>query len=239
VENVTIRGCTVYASHGGFVIGSEMSGGARNMVVTNCTFIGTDIGLRFKTTRGRGGVVENIFIKDIYMKDIVGEAILFDMYYAAKDPIPLAGETRALPVVELKPVDETTPVFKNFAISNVVCAGAETGIFIRGLPEMHVQNIVLQNMVLQARKGFDIQEASNISFKQITILSTASNPVIDIVQSDRLSFDAVKIAPSSSLMFRISGDRSGKIMVANTPQNQAVNFVKFELGATEKSMVIQ
>jgi len=239
VENVTIRGCTVYASHGGFVIGSEMSGGARNMVVTNCTFIGTDIGLRFKTTRGRGGVVENIFIKDIYMKDIVGEAILFDMYYAARDPIPLAGETRALPVVELKPVDETTPVFKNFTISNVVCAGAETGIFIRGLPEMHVQDIVLQNMVLQARKGFDIQEASNISFKQITILSTASNPVIDIVQSDRLSFDAVKIAPSSSLMFRISGDRSGKIMVANTPQNQAVNFVRFELGATEKSMVIQ
>jgi polygalacturonase len=239
VENVTIRGCTVYASHGGFVIGSEMSGGARNMVVTNCTFIGTDIGLRFKTTRGRGGVVENIFIKDIYMKDIVGEAILFDMYYAAKDPIPLAGETRALPVVELKPVDETTPVFKNFTISNVVCAGAETGIFIRGLPEMHVQDIVLQNLVLQARKGFDIQEASNISFKQITILSTVSNPVIDIVQSDRLSFEAIKIAPSSSLMFRISGDRSGKIMVANTPQNQAVNFVRFELGATEKSMVIQ
>ena len=57
-------------AHGGFVIGSEMSGGARNIYVSNCTFIGTDIGLRFKTTRGRGGVVENIFIKDIYMKDI-------------------------------------------------------------------------------------------------------------------------------------------------------------------------
>ena len=65
-ENVIIRGCTVYASHGGFVIGSEMSGGARNIYVSNCTFIGTDIGLRFKTTRGRGGVVEDIFIKDIY-----------------------------------------------------------------------------------------------------------------------------------------------------------------------------
>ena len=67
VENVIIRGCTVYSSHGGFVIGSEMSGGARNIFVSNCTFIGADIGLRFKTTRGRGGIVENIFIKDIYM----------------------------------------------------------------------------------------------------------------------------------------------------------------------------
>src|SRR5690606_29371821 len=59
-ENVIIRNCTVYASHGGFVIGSEMSGGVRNVHVSHCTFIGADIGLRFKTTRGRGGIVENI-----------------------------------------------------------------------------------------------------------------------------------------------------------------------------------
>ena len=132
-ENVIIRGCTVYSSHGGFVIGSEMSGGAKNIYVSNCTFIGADIGLRFKTTRGRGGVVENIFIKDIYMKDIPGEAILFDMYYAAKDPVPLAGEKRELPKVEFKPVDETTPYFKNFHISNVYCNGAEKGNFCSGL----------------------------------------------------------------------------------------------------------
>jgi len=143
-EDVIIRNCTVYASHGGFVIGSEMSGGAKNIYVNNCTFIGTDIGLRFKTTRGRGGVVENIFIKDIYMKNIAAEAILFDMYYAAKDPVPLAGEKRELPKIELKAVDETTPVFRNFHISNIYCNGAERAIFIRGLPEMHVQNVVLQ-----------------------------------------------------------------------------------------------
>ncbi|MFT3845980.1 MAG: glycoside hydrolase family 28 protein [Lacibacter sp.] len=135
IENVIIRGCTVYASHGGFVIGSEMSGGAKNIYVSNCTFVGADIGLRFKTTRGRGGVVENIFIKDIYMKDIPGEAILFDMYYMAKDPVPLAGEKRELPKVEFKPVDETTPVFKNFHISNVYCNGAQKGSLFVGCPK--------------------------------------------------------------------------------------------------------
>ena len=119
-ENVIIRGCTVYASHGGFVIGSEMSGGARNIYVSNCTFIGADIGLRFKTTRGRGGVVENIFIKDIYMKDIPAEAILFDMYYMAKDPVVLAGEKRELPKVEFKTVDETTPRFQQFSYQQCV-----------------------------------------------------------------------------------------------------------------------
>ncbi|HVT83665.1 MAG TPA: glycoside hydrolase family 28 protein, partial [Chitinophagaceae bacterium] len=90
-ENMIVRNCIVYHAHGGFVIGSEMSGGARNIYVSDCTFMGTDVGLRFKTTRGRGGIVENIFIKNITMKDIATQAILFDMYYMSQDPVPLSG----------------------------------------------------------------------------------------------------------------------------------------------------
>ncbi|HET6722663.1 MAG TPA: glycoside hydrolase family 28 protein, partial [Chitinophagaceae bacterium] len=237
-ENVTIRNCTVYAAHGGFVIGSEMSGGAKNIYVNNCTFIGTDIGLRFKTTRGRGGVVENIFIKDIYMKDIPGEAILFDMYYAAKDPIPLAGEKRELPKVEFKTVDETTPVFKNFHISNVYCNGADKAIFIRGLPEMHVKNIVLENMVLQAKKGIDIQEATNITFRNINVISAETDPVIDIVQSDKLVFDNIKYKNAAELLFRISGERSSSINIKNTDASKAKEKITYELGASDKSVTI-
>ncbi len=232
IENVIIRNCTVYASHGGFVIGSEMSGGARNIFVSNCTFVGADIGLRFKTTRGRGGVVENIYIKDIYMKDIPGEAILFDMYYMAKDPIALAGEKRELPAVEFKPVDESTPIFKNFYISNVYCNGAEKGIFVRGLPEMHVKNIVMENMVLQAKKGIDIQEASGITLKNITIISKETNPVIDIVQSDDLVFDNIQYKAGSELLFRVSGDRTNKVTIKNTKADKAKEKIKLELGAT-------
>jgi polygalacturonase len=235
-ENVIIRNCTVYAAHGGFVIGSEMSGGAKNIYVNNCTFIGTDIGLRFKTTRGRGGVVENIFIKDIYMKDIPGEAILFDMYYAAKDPIPLAGEKRELPKVEFKPVDETTPEFKNFHISNVYCNGAEKAIFIRGLPEMHVKDIVLENMVLQAKKGFDIQEASNITFRNIKVISDETNPVIDVVQSDKLLFDNISFKEGAALLFRVSGERSLAIRIKNTDASKAKEKIIYELGSKDESV---
>ncbi|HEX6171948.1 MAG TPA: glycoside hydrolase family 28 protein [Chitinophagaceae bacterium] len=237
-ENVIIRGCTVYASHGGFVIGSEMSGGARNIWINNCTFIGADIGLRFKTTRGRGGIVENIFIKDIYMKDILAEAILFDMYYMAKDPVALAGEKRELPKVEFKTVDETTPQFRNFHISNVYCNGAEKGIFVRGLPEMHVKDIVLENMVLQAKKGIDVQEASGISFKNIRIISAETNPVIDIVQSDKLVFDNITYKNGAELLFRVSGDRSGNISIKNTDASKAKEKISYELGATDKSVTI-
>jgi polygalacturonase len=238
-ENVIIRGCTVYAAHGGFVIGSEMSGGAKNMYISNCTFIGTDIGLRFKTTRGRGGVVENIFIKDIYMKDISGEAILFDMYYMAKDPVPLVGEKRELPKVELLPVDETTPVFKNFKISNVYCNGAEKGIFIRGLPEMHVQDIVLENMVLQCNKGIDVQEASKITFKNIKVISKETNPVIDVLQSEQLLFENITYKEGAFLLFRISGERSALITLKNTDASKAKEKFAYELGASEKTVIIK
>jgi polygalacturonase len=214
-----------------------MSGGAQNIHVSNCSFIGTDIGLRFKTTRGRGGVVENIFIKDIYMKDIPGEAILFDMYYAAKDPIPLAGEKRELPKVEFKPVDETTPVFRNFQISNVYCNGAEKAIFIRGLPEMHVKDILLENMVLQAQKGIDVQEASGITFRNIKVISEETKPVIDVVQSDRLLFDNIRYKDGADLLFRISGDRSNAIQIKNTDAGKAKEKIKFELGANEKIVI--
>lgn len=238
-ENVIIRGCTVYAAHGGFVIGSEMSGGAKNIFVSNCSFIGTDIGLRFKTTRGRGGVVENIYVSSIYMRDIVGEAILFDMYYMAKDPIPLDGEKRELPKVEFKPVDETTPVFKNFVISDVYCNGAAKGIFIRGIPEMHVKDVVLKDMVLQAKTGMDIQETSNISFQNIQLITPGTDPMIDIVQSDKLEFNRITWTVSSPTAYRVSGDRSKEIKIHSLGKPDLTDKIKQELGAVNAVEIIR
>ena len=83
---LSIADCVVYHAHGGFVIGSESYGGACNVSVRNCVFIGTDIGLRFKSPRGRGGVIEKIFIEGIRMREIATDAILFDMYYSGGSP---------------------------------------------------------------------------------------------------------------------------------------------------------
>ncbi len=232
-ENVSISGCTVYASHGGFVIGSEMSGGVKNITVNNCTFIGTDIGLRFKTTRGRGGLVENIFINNIYMKDIVGEAILFDMYYTAKDPVPLEGEKRELPKVERKPVDETTPQFRNFSINNVYCNGAEKAIFIRGLPEMHISDIQLKNITIQSKNGIDIQEASNINFNKVHVIPENTHPVVDIINSDGIQFDNLTYPAGTENLIRVSGEKNKNIQVLHTDSSKSKEKLILELGATE------
>jgi hypothetical protein len=160
------------------------------------------------------------------------------MYYAAKDPVPMAGEKRELPKVEFKAVDETTPQFRNFHISNVYCNGATKGIFVRGLPEMHVKDIVLEDMVLQADKGIDVQEATGITFRNIRIISKETNPVVDVVHSDKLVFDNIHYKDGAELLFRVSGERSNNIVIKNTDASKAKEKITYELGATEKSVTV-
>jgi len=234
-ENLIARNCTVYHAHGGFVIGSEMSGGARNLLVENCTFIGTDIGLRFKTTRGRGGIVENIFVNNIAMKDIVGEAILFDMYYAAQDPIPLAGEKREPPKVETVPVTEATPQFRNFYIRNVVCNGAEKAIFVRGLPEMNVKNIVMEDMVLQANKGLDMTEGSDITLKNVVLITRDINPVMNIHNSKNIALNKIGYS-NADLLLNVTGEKSSGIDVTSTDVKKAKKSFEVNYGAKETAV---
>lgn len=238
-QDVIIRGCTVYASHGGFVVGSEMSGGAKNIYVSNCTFVGSDIGLRFKTTRGRGGIVENIFIKDIYMKDIPGDAVLFDMYYMGNDPVPMEGEKRELPKVQMLPVDETTPQFRNINISNVYCNGAKKAIFIRGLPEMHVKNIKIENSVFQSDIGVEIQEASGITLNNVKVFSKNTKPVIDIINSDNISINKFDYAKETDLLIRVAGDRTKSVTLQQTNYSNTKVKARAELGANDNSVQIK
>jgi len=236
-ENFLIQNCKVYSAHGGFVIGSEMSGGVRNLVVRNCTFQGTDVGLRFKTARGRGGMVENIWVDGITMTDIAGQAILFDMYYAAKDPVPQAGEAMAPPVIAAQPLGEGTPQFQHFYIKNVVCKGAETAILVRGLPEMAIKDISLENMVIEAHKGLVCQEAENIRLKNVTLLTTDTKPVLEVQNSKNISLDGIKYASGAKLLLRVSGDRSQAIHLTNT--NTKLAKKGLELGDKVGKKVVQ
>ncbi|GAB3581390.1 glycoside hydrolase family 28 protein [Hymenobacter daeguensis] len=237
-ENFIIRDCRVYHAHGGFVIGSEMSGGVRNLYVSNCTFMGTDVGLRFKTARGRGGVVENIFVDGVDMTDIAGEAVLFDMYYAAKDPVPLAGESTAPPVIEAKPLNEGTPQFKNFQIRNITCKGATTGILVRGLPEMSIKDISIENAVLESKKGLVCQEAENIRLKNVTLISTETMPVMEVQNSRNIALDGIRYANGAELLLRVTGDRSKDIRLTNTDTKKAKKDVQLGEKVAKKTVTV-
>lgn len=168
--NVIIDNCKVFQGHGGFVVGSEMSGGVKNISVTNCQFLGTDVGLRFKSRRGRGGVVENIYIKNINMFDIATESFLFDLYYGGKSASEALEDGDKTPAEETIPaVDETTPAFKDIYVKNLVSRNARRAMYFNGLPEMNITNINVENVVITSELGAEIVESDGINLKNIEI----------------------------------------------------------------------
>ena len=165
-EDVLVEDCTVYHAHGGFTIGSEMSGGVRGVVVNNCTFMGTDVGLRFKSMRGRGGVVEKIYINNIRMENIAGDAINFNMYYGGKAPLD---ETSGDASGDIPQVTEGTPQFRDIHIQNVICRGAQNAIVLEGLPEMPIRGITLKNVAINSQRGVSVIDAADISFDRVRV----------------------------------------------------------------------
>lgn len=176
-ENLIVDGCTVYHGHGGFVVGSEMSGGVKNIKVSNCRFLGTDVGLRFKSKRGRGGVVEGIWIDRVYMTDIVTETLLFDLFYGGKSAVEALEDGAAAAPVKVYPVDETTPAFRDIHISNVVCDGAGRAMYFNGLPEMPVKGIDVRNCNIRSRKGIEICWSEDVTLQNVKVNASEGEAV--------------------------------------------------------------
>lgn len=169
LENVVIRRCTVKQGNGGFVIGTEMSAGVRNILVEDCHFDGTRRGLRFKSRVGRGGKVENIWVRNITMKNIMQEAIVFDLLYDA-EPIErdMNYQTRN---VEL----ENAPTFRNFHIENVTCESAATALYLVGLPGNWLRELYFKNIDIAAKKGLISKDVHNLNFSDVRLTSFEEN----------------------------------------------------------------
>ena len=178
-KNVIIQNNVVLHGHGGFVVGSEMSGGVQNIFVDNCTFMGTDVGLRFKSCRGRGGLVENIYISNINMINIPNEAIIFNLFYNGKSRAEVTYDEEGNISGEMVPVSEETPIFRNIYIDNVTCKGAGRAIFFNGLPEMRIANINLDNIIItDAKEGAIFQEAQDITINHLHIETSDGSPKV-------------------------------------------------------------
>jgi len=154
-ERIIITNCHFLHGHGGVVLGSEMSGDVRNVVVSSCVFYETDRGIRLKTRRGRGGTVEGVQLTNLVMEKVVCPFV-FNMYYGGRVAKP---EEKYYWDKSALPVDERTPRLRDVAISGVrargvtACAG-----FFYGLPEMPVQGVTLQDVTVEMGEGY-IEEA--------------------------------------------------------------------------------
>ncbi len=165
-EDITVTDCTFLHGHG-MSIGSETDGGVRNVTVKNCTFENTENGLRIKSQRGKGGIVENISYSDITMKN-VNPAITLTCYYmnnsAGDAARPSgAGSNSALAIAS------NTPVYHNIRISNLKATCPRMAGIIIGLPDSRISNVVFENVQISAAKSFEIRNAKGIQLKNVTV----------------------------------------------------------------------
>lgn len=199
-ENITITNCTMAHGHGGVVIGSEMSGGVRNVVISNCVFEGTDRGIRLKSRRGRGGVVEDIRVDNIIMKEVI-TPFAVNLYYFCGD----GGKEPKVSDKNPYPVTLETPLFRRIHFSNITAREVSaTAGFIFGLPEQPVSEITFDNITISmakkatpgypdmlsgqeplAKQGFFCCYTRNIMFRNIHI-SENEGPVFSIHKSQAI-----------------------------------------------------
>ena len=141
-EHVIIANCHFLHGHGGVVLGSEMSGSIRDVVVSSCIFYETDRGIRLKTRRGRGGIVEGIQLFNLTMEKVMCPFVFNMYYFCGKD-----GRSERVQQKTAIPADETTPALRDVRITGVTArkCGACAGFFY-GLPEQYVEGIPLSDV---------------------------------------------------------------------------------------------
>ncbi len=226
-ENVIIKNNVVYHGHGGFVIGSEMSGGARNIHVSDCTFIGTDIGLRFKTTRGRGGVVENIYVKNIDMINIPTQTIGFNMFYEGASPVLEDGQKEEGNKAPEKtfPVTEETPIFRNIYFKNINAVNSYEAITINGLAEMNIKNIVIEDSQFDTKKALTIVDADGITLKNVKLKYSEGTGAV-VYNSKNVDLSTLQLESSQKPTIKVIGSKTSAVKLPKDVKGEQLQISK-------------
>ncbi len=204
-EFVTITNCVMYQGHGAVVIGSETSGGIRNITASNCVSVGTDCGIRIKSMRGRGGVLENFRFDNWVIEDAKKQAFEINTRY---NPSPEA------------PFSKTTPVFKNFSYSNITVKNAAQIAKIVGLPEKAIGELRFSDINATGKIGFLVDLAEDLELHQVRLAATSGSPLViensaNVVLDDvspraaKTETAAVTVTNSSELVLRNSRAAAG------------------------------
>jgi polygalacturonase len=152
--NILIENNTIKHGHG-ISIGSETTEGVNNILVRHCTFEGTDNGIRIKSMRGAGGLVENARYTDITMKNVTN-AIVLQLDYVDNNRPDFSGDPTKIPAI------------RNILLDHITIEGSRNAGIIHGLPDSPITNITLQDVTLTAEKDFDIKDAEKPVFERVT-----------------------------------------------------------------------
>jgi polygalacturonase len=155
-SHIFIHNCTMHNGHGAVVIGSETSGGIKDVIISHCSIVGTDRGIRIKTRRGRGGTVENIKISNIEMHDVITPIVINMFYRCGADPSELE-KLKSLSSLHFD--RKKTPVIRNIKITNIEALNvASSAAFFLGLPESQIDGMEIENFSIGSSAGATLDD---------------------------------------------------------------------------------
>ncbi len=224
-ENVVVRHCLGLRGHGGIVIGSETSGGVRNVFGEDCAFRGTDRIVRIKTARGRGGILENMWFRHLSADTIEQEAVHLNMLYTG---------TR----YPETPVTRATPRMRNIHISDIRCAYAKRyAVEMLGLPEMPIDDVTVDHVVMTAARGIACTDVRNVRLSSIDVRPTQW-PLISLTDGAGVTLDSLAVPDGANPLLRVSGPKSAEIRLLHTRTAPAAAVLSVEGGATAGAVAI-
>ncbi len=179
-ENVIIRDCTAREGYGLVTCGSETSGGIRNVKVYNLKAYGTRAGIRFKSTQGRGGTVQDIDISDIEMTGVEYPIELNYDWYPAYNTVPekvrkqIEAEDKELPchwqvLMQQVPQEQGTPYIRDITIRNVKAVDCKTAFSVQGRSNQKAGNFLFENVTIMVETAGSVKNAENWTFKNVRI----------------------------------------------------------------------
>lgn len=200
-ENIAITNCTMIHGHGGVVIGSEMSGGVRGVVISNCVFQGTDRGIRIKSRRGRGGTVADVRVSNIVMDRVMCPLVINPFYFCGPDgKLPIVSDRSP------QPVDGGTPRFRGIHLSHITATNVQScAAFISGLPEAPLDDVSLDHVSISfapdavpavpaMADGVPAMAAAGIQAQFITGLRISGLRLDGVIGADLVADDTVEVA---------------------------------------------
>jgi hypothetical protein len=185
-ENVVYRNCITRSGHGLIVLGSETSGGMKNIEIYGLEAIGTNIGIRFKSAKVRGGLMENIWFHDIKMKDVDNpfhfELNWYPEYSYPKIPdnipeeeIPDRWRTITKPII---PAEKGIPEFRNITFSNIEAKNAKQAFYANAYKEKPMNNLIWRDITIEAREGGIVNHASNWKMEGVSLKIETGNTIV-------------------------------------------------------------
>lgn len=196
-ENIVVRNCVMKMGHSGVAVGSEMSGGVRDVLIRDSSFKNIDYGFRIKTLKGRGGFIKNIRMENIEMDNIIDTAVQVSMDYPSYTIIP---QTDKLPVV------------RNVYFSNVKGSDIGQAIELEGLSRQPLENIVFSDISFKSSRGISLDETKKITFQDVDI-AVKKDFVWRINDGKDVLIEKIICRQKKGKCFYISGSVSSKIKI--------------------------